>query len=363
MKQSGVRYALAQIAAVAGAHRYAQSALHADFRAQMQGLNATQAQLTSVDKLFQGSEIQSRYLEVSLADLKQQRETHTWHSIVRDAIVQLGARCLAELVSQGAEISKFDALVVVASGYDGLPGPSRRLSEHMGFRTDAVCYDVANLGCGGANHGILLANMLLETQRAQTVCVVCVDLLGTHIHARKYPSFPTVPELVARILPADGAAALVLTSDRALPAHMRFSYDSVALQVHAWPNSVAHTLAATDAAGEPYGRIGKELRDRLLEESTPLLRQAAAEGAALIHGGGIALLRNARGAFPQLAFGADLATTILQNFGNMGAPTILFSLLDFLNGNQPASPKLHLMTFGPGVYSSLVTFDGVQFGA
>jgi alkylresorcinol/alkylpyrone synthase len=353
------RYYLNALVPIPGAHRYSQQHMLEDFSARISRLPDAAPVLDKAKTIYGNSEVDTRHLEFTIEDLDRRRDASGWHPIAKDAIISLGKRAIEKaLESSGTRPEDCDALVVVASNYDGFPGPSRRLSEAFGFRKDAIFYDVATLGCGGANHGIQLAQMLLETGRCRTVCFVCVEILGTHIQVRRYETLPSVSQVVAHVLPSDGAAAMIFS--RVAGARPVLSYRSVRFDLHSWPGSEGYMVAGTSNDGEPFGSLDKNIRTRLLDETSSLLTPEAIEEPMFIHGGGTALLRRLGEAIPRLSSAADLSAAILKENGNMSAPTVLHVLARALREGQSVAPRFRLLAFGPGVYSTLLAFDGVE---
>jgi len=351
------RFHLRSLVAVPGAHSYSQTHMLEDFSARIGRLPDAGAVLDKAKTIYGNSDVDTRHLELSIEELDKRRDQSGWHPIAKDAIMSLGRRAIEQALSEGTAASECDALVVVASNYDGFPGPSRRLAEAMGFRRDVLFFDLATLGCGGANHGIQLAQLLVESGRCKTVCLVSAEILGTHIQVRRYRALPSVSQIVAHVLPSDGAAAMIFSRE-AGPRSL-LSYGSLRFDLRSWPGSNEYMVAGTSNDGEPFGSLDKNIRTRLLDESADLLTPEAIAEPMFIHGGGTALLRRVAEAVPQLSASAELSAAVLRENGNMSAPTVLHVLARALRERMPVAPRFRLLAFGPGVYSTLLAFEDV----
>lgn len=354
-RAGGTRYHVRSFVTVPGANSYSQADMHADFCRRIRSLPGAEELRERIQTVYDRSAVDTRHLELPIDEIDRRRETMGWHPIVREVLLSLGRRALDRVFSgpeSDTRVAECDALIVVASNFDGFPGPSRLLAEAMGFRPDAVFYDLGSQGCGGANHAIHLAQMLLETGRCKTVCLLCVDALGTHIQSRIYGALPSLSEIVARVLPSDGAAALILSS--APEPRPVFSYGSGDLQLHAWRDSTDYGCTRTGDDGEPYGQVAKHLRDRVAEETSGLV--GILDDPICVHPGGIAILRNLA---PSVGPSIEISAAVLREHGNMGAPTVLFVLAKALELGMRIEPRLRLLAFGPSLYTTLYCFDDV----
>ncbi len=348
------------LSTVPGAHSYSQKELLADYTGRVGRLADSAPLLEKIAGTYENSGVNTRHFEFPIAELDRRHATISSHPIVNEALLTLGRRTLEKLFAQdhGIQIKDCDALVVVGSNFDGFPGMSRRLSEALGFRDDVVFYDLAGLACGGANHGLGLANLLLETGRCKTVCLLFIDVLGTFNQLRRMDTLPSRSEVVGRVLSSDGAAGLVLSAEPG-PGSL-FSYSRFEFRLHAWPDSVKYAYTETSANGEPYGSVGKDIRTRMLDESAHMLTAEVVAEPIFFHPGGIALLRGLAEFAPRLSDTVGLSAEILGAHGNLSSPTVLYVLKRALERGVPIHPRLRLLAFGPGIYTTLSCFHDVK---
>lgn len=352
------RYFMNSFATLTGAHTYPQQELLADFDARLAKLPGSEALRERTRKLYENSNVDKRHLEFSIEEIDRRREVSVWHPIVRDSIIAMGSRALERVLVRGIAPTDCDALITVSTAFDGIPGLSTRLSETFGFRQDTLVFDLGTLACGGANHGIYLAHLLLETGRCKTVCVVCADALHTHAQARRFTAVPEMTEVVARVVPSDTAAALVISRERGVEPLL--SYSSCDLTLHSWRGGLEYAIAATADDGEPATSLDKELRTRIAVESAVTLVPEVLRNPLCVHPGGTALIRSLAASEPLLLPAAEISAAVLKENGNVGGASVLFVLSRMLELGAPIEPTLRFLAFLPGAITSLLTLHDVE---
>jgi alkylresorcinol/alkylpyrone synthase len=352
------RFFVRAFSTLPGANSYSQKELLNDYTSRVGRLADSAPMVEKIQRVYENSDVDTRHYELSIAELDRRHATSASHPLMNDALLSLGRRTIEALFAKNVRIKDCDALIVVGSNFDGFPGMSRRLSEAHGFRDDVFFYDLSALACGGANHGLGLANMLLESGRCKTVCVLMVDALGTFNQLRRIDTMPSISEIVGRVLSSDGAAGLVLSAEPG-PGSL-FSYSRFDFRVHAWPDSINFGVTETSANGEPFGAIGKGIKMRIVDESAPMLTPEVMADPLFVHPGGIALLRSLVEFAPRLSDTVALSTEILKENGNLTSPTVLFVLKRALERGLAITPRLRLLSFGPGFYTTLSCFQDVK---
>lgn len=117
------------------------------------------------------------------------------HRIVQDGVcasdmVEYGFR---RLFDQGVLTpDEIDAFVFVTACPDHfLPPTSRILHGKLGFRQDALCFDLTQ-GCSGFEEGLIQAFMLLDQPAVKKVVVTTADVLSRKISPRDRNSYPLI---------------------------------------------------------------------------------------------------------------------------------------------------------------------------
>ena len=268
----------------------AQPELASHFIRQLEASDASEACSQQANFVFARSGIDARHFEKTPEEAVSRRD---WYRLVNEATLSLSHRVIAKL---GDDICDCDGFVVVSSSFAGFPSLSRMLQESCGVPLDAVCYDLAGLGCAGPTQGIHLAQLLLEEGHRQKVCLLCVDVMGTHGACRVHREAPTLSQVVAHCLASDGAAAMILSRDGG--DGDLFSYQRCELTTALWPDALDQNDFTACSDNQPFISVGKAIRTRLLEEAGGILSEVA-DGPVFLHPGGAALMKSIASALPR----------------------------------------------------------------
>lgn len=340
---------------VPGRHSYPQAELAAAFRGRLAGLDGADSIRQMVGFVYEHAAIEQRHLEFELAEIDARRD---WYLLVNDANLSLARRTLTALAAAGTALRELDGLIVVSSSFAGFPALSRLLQVEFELRPDALCYDLAGLGCAGPTHGLQLADMLISTGACRRVAILCVDAMGTHGESRTHNRVPSMSQLVAHCLASDGAAALTVGVAPEPDGASRV-YTSCRLDSRLWPESLGENDFTTSADNQPLIGVGKAIRTRLLDELGPLIADVDPD-TSFFHPGGAALMRTLGSARPELASTLELSSMILREHGNIGAASVLWVLHAAWTQGRRLGPTLRLIALGPGIVSTMLRLDGVD---
>jgi predicted naringenin-chalcone synthase len=220
-----------------------------------------------------------------------------------------------------------------------LPGLTSYVAEELGLRTDAFLQDLVGLGCGAAIPTLRAASHLLAAHPSATVACVAVEICSAAFYLDDDPGV-----LISACLFSDGAAATVW---------------------RAWPGPTGLRAFAFDTHHQPADRdkLRFEQRDgklrNLLDRSVPTLAAGAVErlwnrrgerpvGRVIAHPGG----RDVLDALAPVVAPHTLAASadVLERYGNMSSPTVLFALQHAMAEPAPTGPEddYWLVSFGAG---------------
>jgi alkylresorcinol/alkylpyrone synthase len=200
--------------------------------------------------------------------------------------------------------------------------------------------------------------MLLESGRASNVCVLCADAMGTHSQMRRHRTAPSMAQLVAHCLASDGAAALLLSREPG--SQPVLAYRDLRLASQLWSNALDQNDLTADADNQPFILVGKDIRVRLVTELSALLTPEVLSTPLFVHPGGAALMRLLTKHFGMLAETAEVSSSILEEHGNLGSPSVLLVLERALAVGMSVVPRFRLVALGPGIVSTVLLFDGVE---
>ena len=278
---------------------------------------------------------------------------HDWHdrnAVFMDAALDLletaARRCLDDA---GCGIGEVDAIVTICSTGIATPSLDARLMERMPFRPDTVRLPIFGLGCAGGVLGLARA-AALSRALGGTVLLLVVELCG--------PTFRrgdlTKSNVVATALFGDGAAAVLIRPDGGVPALGPTGE-------HRWPGTldVMGWSVEADGLGVIFSRdIPTLVRNDLRPAAEGFLaRYDLTLGdidGFVFHPGGTKVVEALRDAFEltDAAMGAE--RSVLRQYGNMSAVTVMFVLAE--KRRQMAGRWL-LSALGPGFCAGFAVLD------
>jgi len=249
----------------------------------------------------------------------------------------LGTQALQKAM-HAAEIQthEIDALFVcTCTGYL-CPGPSSYIAEAAGMRDDVYLFDLAGQGCGAAIPLLHAANAYLAQHPDQTVACIAVEICSAAFYVDDDPGV-----LVSLALFGDGASASLWRGEQC-----KSSIDTLdQFQTLHLPKA-RDSLRFMNAAGFLKNQLHRSVPETVGQAVESLYRQAKPSPAQVIsHGGGRDVLNAV-----ESAVGGHLlpeSRTILQNYGNMSSPSVLFALEQHLKSPTPAQ-DIWLVSFGAG---------------
>ena len=264
-------------------------------------------------------------------------------------------RALSDSQIEAADITHL--VTVSCSGFHA-PGFDIELLQTAGLSPSVARTHVGFMGCHGALNGLRVADAFLKADPHAKVLLCCVELCSLH---HQYGWSPD--RIVSNALFADGAAAVVLTNDRAEAGWQLLASGSVVL-----PDTLGdmgwrirdHGFEMTLSARVPE-LIKQHLRPWLSDWLGS--RQLALDDIRswAFHPGGPRILSAAGEALRLRREQWAVSESVLADFGNMSSPTILF-ILDRLRSEAVAGPCVAL-AFGPGLTIEAALLNSERNGA
>jgi predicted naringenin-chalcone synthase len=221
-----------------------------------------------------------------------------------------------------------------------VPSLDVQMAREMGMRADIIRLPLTELGCSGGAAAIAAAHRHLAAYPRARVLVVAVEVCSLSFR----PDDQSLDNLTAALVFGDGAAATVMSGDRADGLHL---VDATSRLV---PNSSAV--------------LGFDLRDSgfhiVLDRRLPRLVEASLAGAVAdfrarhriealdfyaVHAGGPRIFDAVQSALRLRDEALEVSRRVFREVGNLSSASILFSLagLDDKPGDGLA------IAFGPGV--------------
>jgi predicted naringenin-chalcone synthase len=244
-------------------------------------------------------------------------------------------------------------LVTVSCTGFAAPGFDLGLVKKLRLPPSVARTHIGFMGCHGACNALRVAHAFVEADASARVLVCATELSSLHYYYTWNPK-----RMVGNALFGDGAAAAVGVRASALPGER---WRHVASGSCVFPNSEEaltwsignHGFDMTLSTRVP-GLIAAHLRPWLegwLESCALTISQVRSWA---IHPGGPRLLSAIEECLGLPAGAAAESRQVLQEFGNMSSPTILF-ILDCLRRQKAPLPCV-AVAFGPGMVAEGMLF-------
>ncbi len=307
------------------------------------------------ETLFRNTRIECRYLAISPDYYQQHRSTQARNEMYMQLARPLGEtairRCLA---NAGAAITDVDDFIVISCTGIDTPGLDLILAGSMGMRSDLQRSSLLGMGCYAALPGLARAWQSVLAHPQKKTLVLAIEVCSLHFQ----PEDASTENIVASALFADGAAAVLVGggSGQSLstpgngPTLVDFAtqcdyqtLDQMAFHLtdHGFRMRLSLYIPALLAANL------EAFVDRLLARNH-LQRADIASWA--VHPGSAKILSNTAQRLGLPAHALDGSFSILNDFGNMSSPTILFILEQVAREKRlRAGDYGVLLAFGPGL--------------
>jgi predicted naringenin-chalcone synthase len=235
------------------------------------------------------------------------------------------------------------------------PGLDLELVECLGLSPTVFRTSVNFLGCYAAVHALKLADALCNSAPGSRVLIVCTELCTLHFQQE-----PGMDNMMSGLLFSDGSAATLVVSDEepGRGVHLSGFYSEIELQGKkdmTWDlSSTGFRMTLTSyipglIEADFAGLVGHAL------EKNRIRRDQVNHWC--VHPGGKKILDAIYKSLDFTNGHLDKSYEVLQEYGNMSSPTILFVLqriMDKLDYNQPNC--IFGAAFGPGL--TMETFIG-----
>jgi len=270
---------------------------------------------------------------------------------LENAVVLLARAAESALERAGLAPGDNDAVVTVSTTGVATPSLDAILAGRLGLRPDVRRLPIFGLGCAGGVIGLARAADLVHAQPGRRVLFLVVELCA--LCFRRGDSSKS--NVVATALFGDGAAAAVLAAEGKGPA-------IGAGGEHLFPDSleVMGWEVAEDGLKAVFSR---DIPALVRAEMGGLVRRFLAEQGLfatdvahyVCHPGGAKVIAALEETFGLKPGALDTARSVLRDYGNMSAATVLFVLERMLAGG--ARGRMLMTAMGPGFTAGYLLLD------
>jgi alkylresorcinol/alkylpyrone synthase len=254
--------------------------------------------------------------------------------------VEAAGQAIAAAGLTGADI---DGIVAVSTTGIATPSLDARTFARLGLRPDIRRIPVFGLGCAGGVNGLAIATQMAIADPGSIWLFVTVETCSISI--RLDSSDPAA--IVATALFGDGAAAAVVGGDRPGIARIKGSAETIwpdTLRIMGWDVEDPGLAVVFDRAIPPF--IEAELAAAVDAMLARLGVRRSDVDRLCCHPGGVKVIDAIESALALPVGELDLERAILNDFGNMSAPTVLFVLQRLIERGLP--DRVLMTAFGPG---------------
>jgi len=239
-------------------------------------------------------------------------------------------------------------LITVSCTGMSAPGLDLQVMELMDLPRNIYRTSINFMGCYAAIHALKMGDMICRTEKNAKVLIVCTELCTLH-----FQRSTSIDNIASSLLFADGAAAVLMTSDEHPAKGIRLDnfYGEV---VPKGKKDMAWELSSTGFLMTLSGYIPD-----LISEDIESLVERALEKNNLsqkdithwcIHPGGRKILETVSSRLKLQPEDLNHSYQVLRHFGNMSSPTILFVLKDMLHQlDYHKTNNIFGLAFGPGL--------------
>jgi predicted naringenin-chalcone synthase len=331
-----------------------------DFMQQVYQLDAVEAR--KLKFLYRQSGIQQRYS--AIADFSKTPDAWEFFPLVGAAVpipsidkrmalyqataATMAEQAIAQCIHGQIKPNQITHLITVSCTGMSAPGLDLELVASLGLPNHVQRTSINFMGCYAAIHALKMADAICKSEPEAKVVLVCAELCTLHFQDK-----PIADNIASSLLFGDGAAAVLVTSDgdKLSGFYLNSFYSEI---VPKGKNDMSWLIASTGFLMTLSGYVPD-----LIQEDFDALMQRALQKAGLtktdiaqwcIHPGGKRILDAIA---KSLDFkGAELAASyaVLNDYGNMSSPTVLFVLKRILDNLEKDAPQ-HIFgaAFGPGL--------------
>jgi alkylresorcinol/alkylpyrone synthase len=294
--------------------------------------------------VFDNAGIATRHI-VTPADWYEQ--SHGWHdrnALYLDAAQDLFERAASAAIAKaGLQPDQIDGVVSVSTTGIATPSLEARVGPKIGLRPDIRRVPVFGLGCAGGVNGLAIASRLASADPGSNWLFVTVETCSISI--RLDSDDPAA--IVATALFGDGAAAAVVRSGAHCIARITGTAEKLwpdTQRIMGWDVEDPGLAVVFDRAIPPF--VEENLSEAVDEMLGQLGRTRDEIDRFCCHPGGVKVIDAIESALDLPQGELNLEREVLNDHGNMSAPTVMFVLERLIDRGLPQN--VMMTAFGPG---------------
>jgi predicted naringenin-chalcone synthase len=283
--------------------------------------------------------------------------------VYKNKLMPLATQAIDKLLAQN-NIESPDITHIITVNCTGLfaPGFEFLVSEHYGLQhTEKLAINF--LGCYAAIKALKHAHYIAQAEPNACILIVSAELCSLHFH----PS-TSDEDIIANLLFADGAAAAIVCGNENIHIKNKVVLNIDAIGSAYIPNTLnLMTWNISSSAFRMYlhKNIVKTIKDNIQPVVNGFLETEIRETDFwAIHPGGVRIVEAVKESLNLSENNVADSMSILEEYGNMSSPTILFILNRILSKvrthKQPEDKKIFACAFGPGLSIEMIRFTSAD---
>lgn len=240
------------------------------------------------------------------------------------------------------------------------PGLGAELIEQLDLPNDIFHTAINYMGCNAAFPALNIADMITKTDENAKVLIVCVELCTLHFQA-----VDNNDNLLANTIFGDGAAAVVVVSDRAAKENRQSGlflngFYSLLLNrgksLMGWNITPVNFEMVLDTGIPEF--IGNEVNEIVIKAGENFRIDPTFIDKWAIHPGGKKILDTIKKQMQLSDADMQYSNKVLSDYGNLSSPTILFVLNEIMQAKHADGETIFSIGFGPGlsIETALLTY-------
>lgn len=260
----------------------------------------------------------------------------------------LSVDAIRRCISNKIHPSEITHLFTVSCTGMTAPGLDLQVMELMDLSKNIFRTSINFMGCYAAIHALKLADAICKGEQSAKVLIVCTELCTLHFQRE-----PTMDNIASSLLFADGSAAALITADdhKTKGIHLTDFYSEIL------PKGKKDMVWELSSTGFTM-TLSNYIPDLIEEDFEALVNKALKKNDLsqhdvsywCVHPGGKRILEAIHKSLHFNNGHLDKCYEVLQQYGNMSSPTILFVLEKIMNNLDYHIPKkIFGAAFGPGL--------------
>lgn len=271
--------------------------------------------------------------------------------------VKLSIQAIENCLSQKIGKEKITHLITISCTGMSAPGLDLTLVEQLNLPSTIQRTSINFMGCYAAIHGLKMAQQIAESAKEEVnILMVATELCTLHFQ-KEY----TRENAASTMLFADGCAAILLNNDATINqlAQLQFFFSKVNFS---GKKDMAWQLSSSGFLMTLSGYIPKIIEADIEQLVHEALQKYGLQQSEIthwcIHPGGKKILDVIQQKLKLSDKQMQPSRKVLNQFGNMSSPTILFVLKEILEEIKDNKAIIFGLAFGPGL--TMETFIAIK---